>query len=92
METIVILIVLGVIAYILGQINEVLEGHPLWEKLKMGGLFILLLPFAGFALGGFIGNRMGFKGSWEIGVVGIVFQAAYLVLITLIFRSIASGY
>ena len=91
MEFFALIFVFGVIAYILGQINELLEGNLLWEKLKLGALTVLLLPFAGFALGGFVSNKMGFKAtSWEMAVLGIACQAAYLLLIMHIFQYMSS--
>ena len=91
MEIIIILIVLGVIAYILGQLDELLEGNPRWEKLKIGGGFLLMLPFAGLGLGAFIGHKMGFKEmSWQIVVVAIIFQITYYMLIGLVISSLTS--
>ncbi len=66
-----------------------LSGNLVWDGLKTT---LLLIPFAGLALGAFVGNKMGFKEtSWEIVVVAIAFQIAYYLFLGFIVSSITSN-
>ena len=91
MKTLILIFIFFVIVYFLGQLNEVLEGNPRWEKIKMAGMFIAMLPFLGFALGGWIGNKLGVEyKSPLIGVLGFVSQALYMIIYIQIIRSFIS--
>lgn len=61
MEMLIIIAAFLVFVVFVGQLNDLLEGRPSWERLKLASLFLLMLPFAGFAIGGWFLSKLGIQ-------------------------------
>lgn len=96
METLIIVAALLVIGLFVGRLNELFEGRPSWERLKLAVLFLLMLPFAGFAIGGWCLSRLGVKPDsfathLLYGVVVFSFQFFYLAACIQLLRSLLAA-